>query len=207
MCESCALVGASRLLRVATVVYVLRHDARAAPSKWIPSYAGPFVLYMDRMYSCPPPDNKENMFDVHIRPSHFRSPSLVQTTLQTLDGNFTWKTTVDDSWVGVLKSDLWNNNQWKENSILYRIPRGFCSTIRTNFPGLYETFYGVSALTKTPCRFPKKTYILDNKPINWTMPNFPVLPYGRFKTTCLTFSAKNDKAACFVFEVNIVAKL
>ncbi|XP_052125444.1 uncharacterized protein LOC113215657 [Frankliniella occidentalis] len=123
---------------------------RATPSKWIPSYAGPFVLYMDRMYSCPTPSNKENMFEVHIRPSHFRTPSLVQTTLQTISGNCTWKAVVDDTWAGNLKSDVWTNNQWKENSILYRIPKAFCSTVRTNFPGLYETIYQANASSNEP---------------------------------------------------------
>ncbi|KAE8744714.1 hypothetical protein FOCC_FOCC008622 [Frankliniella occidentalis] len=149
---------------------------------------------MDRMYSCPTPSDKENMFEVHIRPSHFRTPSLVQTTLQTISGNCTWKAVVDDTWAGNLKSDVWANNQWKENSIIYPIRKAYCSTVRNNFPGLYETFY-------------QKTNIMDNAPINWTLPNFPLLPYGRFRTTSTAWSSKKTREACFVFEVVIVPKL
>ncbi|XP_052132704.1 uncharacterized protein LOC113204024 [Frankliniella occidentalis] len=94
----------SGVLSLAALLSSLRHEVRAeippgraSSSKWIPSYAGPFIMYMDRMYECPTP-NKENMVKLHIRPSHFRTQALIQTTLQTIDGNFTWKTLVDDTW-------------------------------------------------------------------------------------------------------------
>ncbi|XP_052124804.1 uncharacterized protein LOC127749684 [Frankliniella occidentalis] len=108
---------------------------------------------------------------------------------------------------GNLKLDVWTNNQWKENSIIYRIPKAYCSTVRSNFPGLYETFYQASAWSKGLCTFLKKTYTMDNTPINWTLPNFPLLPYGRYKCTSTVWSPKKVKEACFVFELIIVPRL
>lgn len=78
---------------------------------------------MDRIYACQVP-KKENVMDVHLRPSHFRNQALAQTTLQTIDGNFTMKAPVDDSW-GVGPGPAGQSPAWSD------LPRSQTGAIET----------------------------------------------------------------------------
>lgn len=51
--------------------------------------------------------------------------------------------------------DVWNNNQWKENSLVFPFKSGYCSVVRANWPGMYSSFWKKDPYIKEPCVMPK----------------------------------------------------
>lgn len=58
-------------------------------------------MYFDKSYQCEPAgDKSDGSMKIYVRPSHFRNPRQVQTDLQTMTGNITFRLPGNDSfWV------------------------------------------------------------------------------------------------------------
>lgn len=50
-------------------------------------------------------------------------------------------------------------------------------------------------------------YIMGAVTVNWTAPNFPALPYGRYRTVTTIFPPKKDVTCCFTMEMFVIPKL
>ncbi|XP_052130795.1 uncharacterized protein LOC127751367 isoform X2 [Frankliniella occidentalis] len=89
---------------------------------------------------------------------------------------------IDDSaWVRV-NLDVRNNNQWKENAFIFDFKDKACSMISSHIPGFYHVVFDKDGKApKSPCIIPAGVYVVNQEPIDWTFPNFPVLPYGHYQ--------------------------
>ncbi|XP_034240745.1 uncharacterized protein LOC117644986 [Thrips palmi] len=88
----------------------------------------------------------------------------------------------DDFWLYVDLA-LRNNNEWKENAFMIKFPNVGCTALRDQAPsvfGIIAKSTGAPTDKKERCFIPKGQYDV-NGPVNWTFPNFPIMPYGRYR--------------------------
>ncbi|KAE8749563.1 hypothetical protein FOCC_FOCC003829 [Frankliniella occidentalis] len=48
-------------------------------------------------------------------------------------------------------------------------------------------------------------YRVDQEPIDWNFPNFPIVPYGHYKFRIMS-GIGNDMAVCLINEVHLIPK-
>ncbi|XP_034244434.1 uncharacterized protein LOC117647059 [Thrips palmi] len=163
---------------VAAVLLLASTARGAAASKTIPSFAGPYVIYIKRLLPCSDNDTVWRQYYGNMRFSHY-NPGKPHDA-QIVTGTFTVPVDVDDTfWIGA-KVDKRANNQWKKNYFVFNnFPVGFCSTMRANIPEPFAKVFGSKSMTGR-CSVRKGSYTVDHEPIHWNLPNFPTLPYGNY---------------------------
>ncbi|XP_052132008.1 uncharacterized protein LOC113209330 [Frankliniella occidentalis] len=142
---------------------------------------------------------------VNLRASHFNPYKPKE--LQLLTGNVTGvNVTVDDGFWIKLMLALRSNNQWKDNYLVFTLNDKACTNFKVHMPGLYKILFGPNLNLKEECLLKPGTYNVNNTPIDWTFPKFPVMPYGRFKVK-LTMGKAEQLATCLFIELRHMPKL
>ncbi|KAJ1519786.1 hypothetical protein ONE63_005039 [Megalurothrips usitatus] len=98
--------------------------------KRIPSYAGPFVAFVERLDNCPPPPVAAS--NISVRLTHFK-PSRPMDK-QYAWGSFTWPLDMDDESYLNMHLDKWANNQWKQNFFVFNFKNKACTVMRDYMP-------------------------------------------------------------------------
>ncbi|XP_034240133.1 uncharacterized protein LOC117644631 [Thrips palmi] len=132
---------------------------------------------MNTYTSCP----SDGSAVVHLRASHFRPARPYD--LQVITSNLSLTRDVEDNFWLYLDLAVRNNNEWKENAFIVKFANIGCTTIRDQAPGIYGIIAkstGAPTDKNKRCFIPKGQYDV-NGPVNWTLPNFPIMPYGRYR--------------------------
>ncbi|XP_026284263.2 uncharacterized protein LOC113210464 [Frankliniella occidentalis] len=148
------------------------------PGKAINGVLGPFIAYTERFYLCEPND-RPLPWRWQFRTTHF-NPAKPRD-VQLLTGNITGVNVTFDNkqWVRVI-IDVWSNNQWKENAFIFYFKNKGCMSLRENIPSLYQHIFKKRE-TNNVCRHQPGVYEVNNAPIEWVFPHFPVAFYGRYR--------------------------
>ncbi|XP_052124758.1 uncharacterized protein LOC127749672 [Frankliniella occidentalis] len=184
------------------VVVVLAHTSqRVICGTTIYSAIGPYRAFTERFYECNP----------HPRPWrwHFRTTRFnpyKPKEIQLLTGNITLgNKSFDDSLPITVILDTRSNNQWKENAFIFTFKSRACTTIKTNIPVLYEQLFKKREINGV-CSHQPGVYEVNNAPVEWIFPNFPMMPYGFYKFK-IKFGTAENLIMCGVVECRIIPRL
>ncbi|XP_034238324.1 uncharacterized protein LOC117643504 [Thrips palmi] len=147
-------------------------------SKNINNFAGPYIAFGHKFDPCP----SDGTIEVLIRASHFNPARPYD--LQTISGNLSSKEDMKDNYWSRVEMAVRSNNQWKDNAFIFNFPRLGCTAIREQVPDLFRIIAkhsGAPTDKAAPCVIPAGVYVLKNESVSWTFPNFPVIPYGRYR--------------------------
>ncbi|XP_026275680.1 uncharacterized protein LOC113204650 [Frankliniella occidentalis] len=164
-------------LTAVTLALVAR---QGATRKAFNTVAGPYIAYAERLYMCEPPD-RPYPWRWHFTPSQF-NPQRPQE-LQRLTGNMTGDNIhIDDSCTLKVNVDAWSNslNRYKVDFVVIDFKDKACQKIRMLIPGFCATVYKSKEI-KRVCDFEPGLYEVNNRTVDWTVPNIPIFPYGRYK--------------------------
>lgn len=68
-----------------------------------------------------------------------------------------------------------------------------------------ETYLASSHMADTP--FSQGAYVVDGEPVEWSFPNFPVMPYGRYRFVFTMGKQKSQaKLICLMCDCQVVPK-
>ncbi|XP_034232836.1 uncharacterized protein LOC117640443 [Thrips palmi] len=168
-------------------------------SKRLHSYAGPFITYLHTWKACP--SNK--IVEANFRPGPFSRSRPYD--LQTLSGNLTIRAPFTDRVWTETDLAVWANNQWKENAFKFPFPKTGCSELREQMPDFFRVVAkhtGASTDLKDPCVVPVGHSVLKDEPVNWTFPNFPTMPYGRYRYRMRSRLTRNSPIVCMCVAVD-----
>ncbi|XP_026284624.1 uncharacterized protein LOC113210729 isoform X2 [Frankliniella occidentalis] len=149
-------------------------------------------------------DNQPLPWRWYLRATHFNP--LKPKELQRITGNVTATSgSFDNSdWLKVI-ADTRSNNQWKENAFVFKFNNGACRHFKINSPGFYGLLLKKREV-KGACVFKPGVYEFNDAPLNWTFPNFPIIPYGQYRFRMMVGKAEN-LYACWVVEGRTIPKL
>ncbi|XP_034246777.1 uncharacterized protein LOC117648375 [Thrips palmi] len=176
-----------RLLLVGTLVPTL-NLVNQARSKSINTFAGPYIAIIHKLDSCP----SDGTLQLNTRVSHF-NPSRPYD-LPIFTGNATLKEDLRDNYWSRADLAVRSNNQWKENAFIFNFPKQGCTAIREQVPDFFRVLAklsGASTDKGTPCVVPAGVYLLKNEMVNLTFPNFPVIPYARYRFKVTASHSRN----------------
>ncbi|XP_034251882.1 uncharacterized protein LOC117651715 [Thrips palmi] len=174
-------------------------------SKRLNTFAGPFIAYAHAWDLCP----SDGSIEMTLRSSHFNP--LKPSERQTVSGNVSFKIDYTDQFWSHADLALRSNNQWKENAFLFQFRKMGCSGIRDQIPDFFRVLAkhsGASMDRREPCVLPAGHYILKNEPVNWTFPNFPVMPYGRYRLRIRSRTARDSPVTrfCILVDCEVIPK-
>ncbi|XP_034231875.1 uncharacterized protein LOC117639920 isoform X2 [Thrips palmi] len=199
-------IGPSLLLPI-VVWSVLLLPLDHVQSKAIKTFAGPYIAFGHTFDVCP----SENLHVLNIRASHFNPFRPFE--LQVLVGNATFREDMMDNFWSQVHMAVRSNNQWKENAFVFNFPNVGCSAIRDHVPDLYRMLAkqsGASMDKTVPCRLPAGVWPFKNEPVNWSFPNFPIMPYGRYKFRVSARSNSNKDlrslSACLEVDCEVIPR-
>ncbi|XP_026280895.1 uncharacterized protein LOC113208204 [Frankliniella occidentalis] len=183
-------------------------------TKWINSFAGPWIATLGPINQCPG-GRVGDIVRFNLLITQFRHPSIdSQKMLQRLTGNVTVDEELTNKGASILRFATRSNNQWKENALVLKFAIGCCRSLMDYFPGFTRNIYHLDPddyqKGGKPCVIPKDVYYADEEPVNWTIPKVPVLPYGLFR---LQFSfdmgteSNPKRIGCFLTETTIHPRL
>ncbi|XP_026287854.1 uncharacterized protein LOC113213116 isoform X2 [Frankliniella occidentalis] len=150
--------------------------------KGINSVIGPYTAFVERFYNCQP-DNRPLPWTWNLRVTHFNPYKPKE--LQRL-------------------TDTRSNNQWKENAFVFNFIKNGCRALKDNAPGYYEQVLKKREV-KGACCFKPGVYEVNNASVDWSFPNVPILPYGRYRVRAM-FGKADDDYTCSVADARIVPK-
>ncbi|XP_034246208.1 uncharacterized protein LOC117648101 isoform X2 [Thrips palmi] len=175
-------------------------------SKFIPSFAGPYTAFVHTIDACP----SDGTFVLQFRPTHFNRARPNER--QRVTGNATVKKPVTDNFWSTVNLAVRANNEWKENFFVNKFSRQGCTAIRLHSPELFNLvvkYTGASADKNAPCVIPPGFFVVKDEPISWTFPNFPIMPYGRyrFRGTSRDSETSNITRLCIDVDCEVIPKV
>ncbi|XP_026277358.2 uncharacterized protein LOC113205816 [Frankliniella occidentalis] len=151
------------------------------------------------------PDDRPLPWRWFLRATHFNPYKPKE--LQRLTGNITVTNgTFDDNCSGEVTAAARSNNQWKENAFVARFRNKGCQAVKENIPGFYNLFKDKEVKGTGMCKFPTGLYEVNNAPVNWSFPNFPILPYGQYRFRLKALKAET-LMACLLVDAKVVPRL
>ncbi|XP_034238092.1 uncharacterized protein LOC117643358 [Thrips palmi] len=141
-----------------------------------------------------------------IRASHFNPARPYD--LQTISGNLTFKEDMRDNYWSRVDLAVRSNNQWKENAFVFNFPKLGCTAIREHAPDFFRVvakYSGAPTDKAIPCVIPAGVYVVKNESVSWTFPNFPVIPYGRYRFRVTSRSSSTSRTPVLCLEVDCEA--
>ncbi|KAK3912925.1 Major facilitator-type transporter ecdC [Frankliniella fusca] len=211
------LSGALQALLLTSLLGPLttKHRVESKPAtKWINSYAGPYIVTMASWRECDNVRMDEVAARLLFELTQFRSHGLdVQKKLQRITGNATLIQPLTDKGSIVIRAASRSNNQWKENALILKFPK-VCQSLMDSFPDFVRKIYKIEPddfrKNSKPCVIPKGVYEAEDVPVNWTMPRITVLPYSTWRMQFIFdwgTDAKPRPVQCFITEVTTHPKL
>ncbi|XP_026280914.1 uncharacterized protein LOC113208220 isoform X1 [Frankliniella occidentalis] len=202
------------LLLLAIVVLLTSYCEVEPATKWINSFAGPWVATLGPLKQCPG-GREDDVVRFNLLISQFRHPSVdAQKMVQRLSGNVTVDQQLNNKGASILRAATRSNNQWKENAMVLKFAIGCCQSLMEYFPDFTRNIYKLEPNEYQkggkPCIIPKGIYYADEEPVNWTIPKVPVLPYGLWR---LQFSfdlgteSNPKRIGCFITEATTHPRL
>ncbi|XP_052131140.1 uncharacterized protein LOC127751518 [Frankliniella occidentalis] len=184
---------------VAVLVLLCQSDILC---KNINSFAGPYIVYNERFYMSEL-KNRTFLWKWNLHATRFNP--YKPREIQLLTGNVTGvNVSIDDNcWAKVIL-DTWKNNQWKENAFVIFVKDKACTHGKINLPGFYEQLFKKRE-TKGACIVKPGVYELKNAPVKLAFPNFPIMPYGRYRFKLTV--GRTELYTCMVSEVTIIPKM
>ncbi|XP_026289006.2 uncharacterized protein LOC113213990 [Frankliniella occidentalis] len=170
--------------------------------KVLNNFMGPFIAYTERFSLCES-NNQPLPWRWHLRGTHF-NPAKPRES-QLLTGNITGeKYPLDNkSWAKVV-IDVRSNNQWKENGFIFSFKDKACQNFKDHIPTVYELFFKKNE-TKGECKIEPGVYEVENGPIRWVFPKFPIGFYGHFRFK-LMFGMDEIQYACMSVDCKTIPK-
>ncbi|XP_052124715.1 uncharacterized protein LOC127749667 [Frankliniella occidentalis] len=169
----------------------------------INSFAGPYIVYVERFYHCGPPyDKLPWKWNFHITRFNPKTPKEIQR----LNGNITaGNGTYDNAGWAKLNLDIMSNNQWKENNFIFEFKKRGCQNMKDHVPFVYEAFFNKGKESKNAeCKIEPGFYDIKNAAMTWVFPKFPVMPYGHYRAR---FIAGNKiPFGCWVAESRVIPR-
>ncbi|XP_052122301.1 uncharacterized protein LOC127749182 [Frankliniella occidentalis] len=198
----CLPSSAAQLLESILMALAIITCGQGVHGKPINSMVGPYIAYVERFYNCDP-ENRTLPWRWYLRGSHFNP--FKPKEFQRLTGNITLtNATFDDSCSMKIILDLRSNNQWKENAFVFNFRKNACRVFKENNPTLYEVVYKKRE-SNGACILKPGVYELNNASVDWTFPNVPILPYGRYRLRSMTGKA-DDLYSCWAADCRAVPK-
>ncbi|XP_034239385.1 uncharacterized protein LOC117644225 [Thrips palmi] len=157
-------------------------------SKYINSFAGPFIVVAHTIEPCP----SDGSVVLMLRPSHFYPARPFDR--QTLTGQMWSKHNLTDNLLAHVDMAVRSNNQWKDNAFVFKFPNSGCSVLRDHLPDMWRIMGHV---------------VVKNESVSWTFPHFPVMPYGRYKFRVVTRFMNKAAAiplSCLTVDCEIIPK-
>ncbi|XP_052121739.1 uncharacterized protein LOC113215340 isoform X1 [Frankliniella occidentalis] len=195
-------VGRS-LLRPCILVALALTCQKHIDGKAINTLVGPYIGYVERFSNCEPPD-RQLAWRWQLRVSHFNPHRPKE--LQLLTGNVTGtKEPFDNNVWMKITMDVRSNNQWKENSFIFFFKKNSCQVVRDNIPDVYRVLFG-SPDVKSVCSIKPVIFVVNNTPVQWIFPNFPIMPYGHYRYN-LKIGKDENLLGWGVAEVGVIPKV
>ncbi|XP_052123385.1 uncharacterized protein LOC127749409 [Frankliniella occidentalis] len=147
--------------------------------------AGHFLAYVSKLVPCSEDESNGNIvWRCLATPFNIKEPY----TLQRLTGNVTYRRPFDDTYWSRVRIDSRSSDgqRWLKNAFVISFPGKACSTTREHMPSFARLFLGEGAfMSGKPCVVQPGVITMENQPVNWTFPHFPIMPYGymRFHQT------------------------
>ncbi|XP_052133241.1 uncharacterized protein LOC127752323 [Frankliniella occidentalis] len=184
----------SFVFKILTTAVVLR----AASGGGIPTFAGPWNVWIERFTTCSEDDKR-----ISLKISHFNPSKKFEN--QVWNGFINFTEEMDDTWWSKGVLDVRSNNQWKENAFVFFFPKNGCSSAREILTEMFSKYFGKKG---TPCRLVKRCIYFENTTVAHEYPRFPIMPYGyyRFKITAGVTGAKEPEY-CFRMLCHIIPKI
>ncbi|XP_026274077.2 uncharacterized protein LOC113203540 isoform X2 [Frankliniella occidentalis] len=172
---------------MATVTVAALHAARS--EKLIPSFAGPFDVWIERIDPCDEDDKRVQLKCSHYNPNKKFEP-------QVWNGFVNLTRALDDTWWIRAPFSIRSNNQWKQNAIVLTAQRNGCSGARNVLPPDLRRF---TTKRGTPCSFKEGVSYFRNTSVKFEFPKFPQLPYGHYRVE-LEAGQQDEKKAEYCFK-------
>ncbi|KAE8739800.1 hypothetical protein FOCC_FOCC014692 [Frankliniella occidentalis] len=167
-----------------------------AVAKNIPTFAGPWIADVKRVYAC---DHPKNELRLRSNITHFNPARPFAPQTLTAFANFTHD--LDDSQWARGKVDIRSNNQWKENAFVLNFRNRACTAAKENLPPELAQYFHLG----TPCVSKAGTHnIVVN--MTWRYVNFPVMPYGTYRAEFSSGPPASDWISCVGFIGKIIPK-
>ncbi|XP_026284249.1 uncharacterized protein LOC113210453 [Frankliniella occidentalis] len=188
-----SLLSDSMLYAIVALVALLHQPV--TQGKAITPFAGPWFAWTEKFSVC----EGQYPWSWNIKTTPYNPQ---KHELQLISGNVTGDKTIDDNfWLKVVM-DLRSKNQWSNKGLTFEFKNKACTAVVSNIPGFYSLFFGKE---KKPCSIDPGVYRVDQEPIDWNFPNFPIVPYGHYKFRIMS-GIGNDMAVCLINEVHLIPK-
>ncbi|XP_026276528.2 uncharacterized protein LOC113205218 [Frankliniella occidentalis] len=168
-------------------------------------FAGQYLAYGSKLYPCATNESKNNIILRSVVSSfNIKEPSA----LQRLYGNITYYISFDDTFWARTRIDSRSSDgqRWLKNAFLITFPGKACSMMREHVPGLARILLGGDEIMKRKsCSVQTGEYSIGNQAVNWTVPHFPIMPYGHMRIQQLAGRGQ-DTDYCHMFEFNVIPR-